>query len=49
MKALYQKVQQRIHVEEDNVRFYWIPADALAKTLTLGSPHPEPPPDYYII
>ena len=49
MKVLHQKVQQRIEAEEDNVRFYWIPSDALPKTLTLGSPIPEPPPDYYVV
>jgi CRISPR-associated protein Cas2 len=49
MKVLHQKVQQRIEAEEDNVRFYWIPSDALPKTLTLGSPIPQPPPDYYVV
>lgn len=49
MNSLHHQVQRRIHPEEDNVRFYWIPAQAVAKTLTLGSPCPEPPPDYYII
>jgi CRISPR-associated protein Cas2 len=49
MKALHQKVQSRIDPEEDNVRFYWVPRDALPKTLTLGSPPPAPPPDFYII
>ena len=49
MKALYQSVQRRVQLQEDNVRFYWIPANALPKTLTLGSPPPEPPPEVYII
>lgn len=49
MKALHQKVQRRIKPEEDNVRFYWISADALPRTLTLGSLPPKPPPDFYII
>ncbi|MBF2073380.1 MAG: CRISPR-associated endonuclease Cas2 [Synechococcales cyanobacterium C42_A2020_086] len=49
MKTLQQKVQRRIKPEEDNVRFYWIPADALPKVLTLGSGPPEPPPEFYII
>jgi CRISPR-associated protein Cas2 len=48
MKALKRKVQKRIDQEEDNVRFYWIPADALPKVLTLGSPLPELPPDFYV-
>lgn len=49
MKRLYQKVSFRIKPEEDNVRFYWISAGAMAKTLTLGSPKPEPPPSAYIL
>ncbi|MBW4652551.1 MAG: CRISPR-associated endonuclease Cas2 [Kaiparowitsia implicata GSE-PSE-MK54-09C] len=49
MKGLQQKVQRRIKLEEDNVRFYWIPADALPKVLTLGNSPPEPPPESYII
>ncbi|MBE7384530.1 MAG: CRISPR-associated endonuclease Cas2 [Leptolyngbya sp. SIO1E4] len=49
MKTLHQKVQGRIKLEEDNVRFYWISSDALPKTLTLGSPLPQPPPDFYIV
>jgi len=49
MRALHQQVQRRIKLEEDNVRFYWIAADALPRTLTLGSPPPEPPPDFYIV
>lgn len=49
MKGLQQKVQRRIKLEEDNVRFYWIPSDALPKVLTLGSEPPEPPPAFYVI
>lgn len=49
MKRLHQKVKHRVKPEEDNVRFYWIAADALPRTLTIGSPHPEPPPKVYII
>ncbi|OKH18649.1 CRISPR-associated endonuclease Cas2 [[Limnothrix rosea] IAM M-220] len=49
MQALHCAVEQRIDVTEDNVRFYWIPADALSRALTLGSSPPEPPPDFYII
>lgn len=49
MKSLHRDVERQINTTEDNVRFYWIPADALPKALTLGSPVPEPPPDYYII
>jgi CRISPR-associated protein Cas2 len=46
---LYEKVKKRVKPEEDNVRFYWIPSDALPKTLTIGSELPQPPPKYYII
>lgn len=49
MRVLCEQVQRRIQLEDDNVRFYWIPADAVPKTLTLGSALPEPPPDFYII
>lgn len=49
MKRLQAEVKRKIKLEEDNVRFYWIPADALPKTLTLGSPPPEPPPRAYVI
>jgi CRISPR-associated protein Cas2 len=49
MKKLYQQVQRKVKVEEDNVRFYWIPADSLPRTLTIGSPLPEPPPKCYIV
>ena len=34
--------------EEDNVRIYWIPPKAMAKTKTIGSAKPEPPPSSYI-
>jgi CRISPR-associated protein Cas2 len=46
---LHEMVKKRVKPAEDNVRFYWIPADALPKTLTIGSDLPEPPPKYYII
>ena len=49
MKDLHQKVQRRVKPEVDNVRFYWIAADALARTLTIGSSAPEPPPTAYIL
>lgn len=49
MRALHKHVEKRIEAAEDNVRFYWIPADAVARTLTLGSTLPEPPPDAQII
>jgi hypothetical protein len=34
---------------EGNVRLYRITPDALERTLTIGSPSPEPPPGFYII
>ena len=49
MKKLHKQVTRRVNLTEDNVRFYWIPVDAVEKTLTIGSPHPEPPPEVYII
>lgn len=49
MKQLYEKVGKRVKSEEDSVRFYWISADALPKTLTIGDLPPKPPPDVYII
>jgi CRISPR-associated protein Cas2 len=39
----------RIVTTLDNLRFYWIPSDAVPRTLTVGSALPAPPPDYYII
>ena len=49
MRKLCIKVKQQIDMTEDNVRFYWISADAMTKTLTLGSDPPEPPPNAYIV
>ena len=49
MQRLYHRVQRRVKPDLDNVRFYWIPSDALPKALTIGSPLPEPPPKLYII
>lgn len=49
MGQLHKKVQRRVKPEEDNVRFYWLPANAVPKVLTIGSSLPEPPPDYYIV
>lgn len=49
MQALYVKVQRQVKPAEDNVRFYWVPVDALPRTLTIGSDPPQPPPTVYII
>jgi CRISPR-associated protein Cas2 len=48
MKTLHQKVLKKVKPAEDNVRFYWIPVDALPRTLIIGSSSPTPPPDYYV-
>lgn len=37
MQRLHRQVLCRTHPTEDNVRFYWIPAGAMAKALTIGS------------
>jgi CRISPR-associated protein Cas2 len=49
MKKLHLKIQKRVKPAEDNVRLYWVPSDALPRTLTIGSSLPAPPPDFYII
>ncbi|MEM1253274.1 MAG: CRISPR-associated endonuclease Cas2 [Cyanobacteria bacterium P01_H01_bin.21] len=49
MRKLCIRVKQQIDMTEDNVRFYWISADAMTKTLTLGSDPPKPPPNAYIV
>jgi CRISPR-associated protein Cas2 len=49
MKKLHDKVKRRVKPAEDNVRFYWIAADCVVKTLTIGSDPPQPPPQAYII
>jgi CRISPR-associated protein Cas2 len=49
MGKLYEKVKIKVKSDEDNVRFYWIPRNAVARTLTIGSSVPEEPPSVYII
>jgi CRISPR-associated protein Cas2 len=49
MQKLYQKVQRRVKPTEDDVRFYWIPSDAVPRSLTIGSEAPQSPPSVYII
>ena len=49
MRSLHRKVEHRVHPKEDNVRLYWIPKDALPKTLTIGSTLLEPPQPAQII
>jgi CRISPR-associated protein Cas2 len=49
MAALHLKVKEKVKPAEDNVRFYWIPVDAVPRTLAIGSAPPQPPPTVYII
>ena len=49
MALLHQLVKKRVKPEDDDVRFYWIPSDALPRTLTIGSTPPQPPPSLYIV
>jgi CRISPR-associated protein Cas2 len=49
MKKLHDKIKKRVKLQEDNVRLYWIPSDALPKALAIGSNPPAPPPSFYII
>ena len=49
MQKLQAQMLKRVSLPEDNVRLYWISADAMPRTLTLGSPMPAEPPQVYII
>jgi CRISPR-associated protein Cas2 len=49
VKKVFEQVKRRVKESEDNVRFYWIPSDALPKSLTIGCPLPCAPPSVYII
>ena len=49
MPKLFSIIEKKVNSQEDNVRFYWISADALPRTLTIGSPPLQPPPNAYII
>ena len=49
MPNLLAGVEKLVLATEDNVRLYWIPSDAVPRTLTIGSPVPEQPPNYYIL
>jgi CRISPR-associated protein Cas2 len=49
MRKLQKALVRRIHLPDDNVRLYWLSADAVPRTLTLGSEPPTEPPKVYII
>lgn len=49
MQKLHHQIAKLVKPDEDNVRLYWVPVDALPRTLTIGSLPPEPPPESYII
>lgn len=49
MRHLHQQIEMKVELEEDNVRFYWLPSNAADKVLTIGSQPPLAPPDAYII
>lgn len=49
MRQLHRLVVERVNPTEDNVRFYWISAEAVSRVLTIGSMEPESPPTYYVI
>ena len=49
MQKIQAQLLKRVQLPEDNVRLYWINADAVPRTLTLGSAPPEAPPKAYII
>jgi CRISPR-associated protein Cas2 len=49
MRQLHQQVINLVNPAEDNVRFYWISAEAVDRVLTIGSTEPAPPPTYYVV
>lgn len=49
MQKLHHQIAKRVKPDKDNVRLYWVPVDAIPRTLTIGSLPPEPPPESYII
>ncbi len=49
MPGLFDRAKKLVVEAEDNLRFYWIPSDAVSRVRSIGSPPPEPPPNYYII
>jgi CRISPR-associated protein Cas2 len=49
MAKLHRLVKGKVKSNVDNVRFYWVSVDAVERTLTIGSPKPKQPPQYYIV
>ena len=49
MRSLYEQIKKKVKPQEDNVRFYWISAEAVSRSLTIGSELPTEPPNYYVI
>lgn len=49
MRKLEEQLIKRVQLPDDNVRLYWLNADAVPRTLTLGSLPPTEPPQVYII
>ncbi|ASC69875.1 CRISPR-associated endoribonuclease Cas2 3 [Halomicronema hongdechloris C2206] len=49
MQELHRRIQRRVNPDEDNVRFYWLTPQSVAKSLAIGSDPPTPPPNVYII
>lgn len=49
MRTLHKKVQRKVEPSVDNVRFYWISAEAVERVLTIGSAGPVKPPDFYML
>ncbi|MEM9817484.1 MAG: CRISPR-associated endonuclease Cas2 [Cyanobacteria bacterium P01_D01_bin.6] len=49
MNRLSEALQHKVNPKEDNLRLYWITKESVAKALTIGSPPPAAPPDFYIV
>ena len=49
MRSLCEKTKKKVKPQEDNVRFYWISAEAVSCSLTIGSELPQEPPNYYVV
>ena len=49
MKKLNKRIERQIQLPDDDVRLYWITADAVPRSLVLGGMPPTPPPKSYIL